>query len=132
VSRNQERGLKYKLDTQVQTTELLKQKYKEVQRRTSIRESSVSEWSYNTTAQCDAAQAVTGREVTLLLLSHEMEQLAEMDHAIEWYSKGYFGLCEGCGQPINPERLIAKLGATRCVACQSAWDRSRNSRIGRC
>lgn len=36
--------------------------------------------------------------------------------------------CEECGDPIPEERRKAYRGCTRCVGCQTAFERPRNGR----
>lgn len=33
------------------------------------------------------------------------------------------GLCEGCADPIDPERLAANPKARRCITCQESFER---------
>lgn len=33
------------------------------------------------------------------------------------------GLCEGCADPIDPERLAANPKARRCIICQESFER---------
>ena len=35
--------------------------------------------------------------------------------------------CEKCGNPLSPERIAAAPFATRCIACQTAFERRRKS-----
>jgi DnaK suppressor protein len=43
-------------------------------------------------------------------------------HAAELREGGSYGSCEACGRPIGQERLDAVPEATRCIACQAAWE----------
>ena len=45
--------------------------------------------------------------------------LAEMDHALEKYEAGTYGLCDSCGQPIEPARLEALPQASLCLSCKA-------------
>lgn len=49
----------------------------------------------------------------------ELEQVAELEHALERLEKDAYGICEQCGRPISGERLEATPEATRCIACQA-------------
>jgi phage/conjugal plasmid C-4 type zinc finger TraR family protein len=53
------------------------------------------------------------------VLEQEREQA---EHARDRKAQGAYGICEDCGQEIAAERLAALPGATRCVACQGAWE----------
>lgn len=41
---------------------------------------------------------------------------------------GTYGFCEDCGQKIDPERLEALPEATRCINCQTEWEKKKNRR----
>ena len=45
--------------------------------------------------------------------------LAEVEHALEKYQAGTYGLCDLCGQPINPERLEVLPQANLCLRCKA-------------
>jgi RNA polymerase-binding protein DksA len=59
------------------------------------------------------------RQHVAALLEQAREHLAAIDEALRRLDEGGYGYCEGCGQPIAPERLAARPTATRCVACAS-------------
>ena len=53
-------------------------------------------------------------------LSRRLEQhLAEVDAALARLAVGTYGVCQGCGEPIDPARLEARPGARECIACAS-------------
>lgn len=35
--------------------------------------------------------------------------------------------CEDCGATLSPERIVAAPFATRCIACQTAFERRRKA-----
>jgi DnaK suppressor protein len=47
------------------------------------------------------------------------EQLAAVEHALQKFDDGTYGLCDGCGKPIPPERLEALPQATLCLDCKA-------------
>jgi len=51
--------------------------------------------------------------------AHEqmLEQLAEVDRALEKLDDDSYGSCDTCSEPIPPGRLEVHPWATRCVAC---------------
>jgi DnaK suppressor protein len=53
--------------------------------------------------------------------AHEqmLEQLAEVDRALEKLDDGTYGTCDRCGTDIPQGRLEVHPSATRCVACAS-------------
>lgn len=44
----------------------------------------------------------------------------DVERAIEKLDDGSYGVCDGCGAPIAPERLDAIPGAVLCMSCASA------------
>jgi DnaK suppressor protein len=53
------------------------------------------------------------------VLEQEREQA---ERARDRRAQGTYGLCEDCGRKIGEERLEALPDATRCLACQAAWE----------
>lgn len=58
-------------------------------------------------------------EKRLALEQRIREQLAEVEHALEKIQKGTYGLCDVCGQPIDPARLEALPQASLCLKCKA-------------
>jgi RNA polymerase-binding transcription factor len=65
--------------------------------------------------QSERANTETIRQV----LERDREQA---EHARDRQAQGAYGICEDCGRKIGDERLAALPDATRCVACQAAWE----------
>ncbi len=51
-----------------------------------------------------------------LILGQLEKQLQEVDGALERIEKGTYGICEVCGEKIEPERLEASPSAKTCKA----------------
>jgi RNA polymerase-binding protein DksA len=47
------------------------------------------------------------------------DQLAEVEHALQKFEDGTYGLCDSCGQPIDPARLEALPQASLCLDCKT-------------
>jgi DnaK suppressor protein len=73
----------------------------------------------------DDATDIAEQERDLALIGTLRERMRDVDRALERLDAGTYGICEGCGQPIVPERLEARPFATFCVQCQSQVDRQR-------
>jgi DnaK suppressor protein len=74
--------------------------------------------------ETDLAQALSDRETTDLLV-HLLDQNREqVERALQRVRDGAYGVCETCGRRIPPARLEFQPAATRCVECQSHWDRA--------
>jgi RNA polymerase-binding transcription factor len=71
----------------------------------------------------DLAQALSDRETTDILVHLLDENREQVERALERVHEGAYGVCESCGHRIPATRLKFQPSATRCVECQSRWDR---------
>lgn len=58
-------------------------------------------------------------EMDLSQLGREVEELGDVEAALERIKDGTFGKCADCGDAIDRERLAAYPTAKRCIACQT-------------
>jgi DnaK suppressor protein len=58
-------------------------------------------------------------EKRLTLENRVRQEMASVEHALDKIKKGTYGLCDNCGEPINPERLEALPQATLCMKCKA-------------
>ena len=58
-------------------------------------------------------------EKRLALERRIKDQLAALEHALLKLDKGTYGLCDNCGQPIDPARLEALPEASLCMKCKA-------------
>ncbi len=58
-------------------------------------------------------------EKRLALEKRIRDQLAEVTHALAKFEDGTYGLCDHCGQPIDPARLEALPHANWCLSCKA-------------
>ncbi len=73
------------------------------------------------------AEGATGtflQERNEALLGNLRRTLGLVEAAIRRLDAGNYGLCEVCGQPIDPARLETLPYAVRCVSCQSRLEES--------
>jgi len=61
-------------------------------------------------------------QVVSALESEAVEQLAEIDAALQRLELGQYGRCLDCGEPISEGRLEAMPAATLCVSCAESPD----------
>ena len=54
------------------------------------------------------------------LLDRTRERLSDVDRAVRAVASGEYGRCARCGRAIDPERLVARPTATRCITCARA------------
>jgi len=68
-------------------------------------------------------------EKRLALEKQVAEHLAEVEHALQKFEEGTYGLCDSCGQSIAPDRLEALPHASLCVACKEKNKKGRVSQV---
>jgi len=67
-------------------------------------------------------------EKRLALENRIGDQLAEVEHALQKFEKGTYGVCELCGKPIDPARLEALPQAKLCMNCKAQQAKSAKGR----
>ncbi len=67
------------------------------------------------------------REKVMALVQGLERKLESIEYALRQAKEGTYGVCERCGEPIDPARLEAVPEATLCVSCKSIVE--RQSRI---
>ena len=65
-------------------------------------------------------------EKRLALEKRTRDQLAGVEHALHKFEEGTYGLCDACGEPIDPARLEALPQASLCLKCKA--DQSKNAK----
>jgi DnaK suppressor protein len=63
------------------------------------------------------------REKNLALLQRLEQKLESINRALRLQQKGKYGICERCGQVIDPERLAALPDTTLCLKCKQEIER---------
>ena len=58
-------------------------------------------------------------EKRLVLENRIRQELAGIEHALDKFEKGTYGMCDNCGKPIAPERLEALPQASLCMDCKA-------------
>lgn len=51
------------------------------------------------------------------LLAAARARVGEFDDALRRVDEGTYGVCERCGQPIDPRRLAVRPFARHCIGC---------------
>jgi len=67
----------------------------------------------------ELATEIVEVEKGLILEKRVRDQLAEVEHALDKLDQGTYGLCDSCGQPIEPARLEALPHANLCLSCKA-------------
>ncbi len=76
----------------------------------------------------DAAADIYEREKTLSLIRALEDKLASIEHALRSTAIGKYGICERCGERIDPARLEIMPHTSLCVRCQSELERRTRPR----
>jgi RNA polymerase-binding transcription factor DksA len=64
-----------------------------------------------------------------LAVEHQItDTIALINHAIEKYEAGTYGICDNCGQPIEQGRLEALPYANLCLTCKSNQAKDQRGR----
>ncbi|MFC1902266.1 TraR/DksA family transcriptional regulator [Chloroflexota bacterium] len=58
-------------------------------------------------------------EKRLALENRIRQEMVGVEHALQKFEAGTYGLCDSCGQSIAPERLEALPQASLCVSCKA-------------
>jgi DnaK suppressor protein len=67
----------------------------------------------------EGADEASELEKRLALEERLGEALNEVEHALQKYEAGTYGLCDSCGQPIEKARLEAIPQASLCLSCKA-------------
>jgi DnaK suppressor protein len=67
------------------------------------------------------------REKVMALVQSLERKIESIEYALRQAQEGTYGICERCGEPIDPARLEVVPEATLCVQCKSIVE--RQSRI---
>ena len=66
----------------------------------------------------DVADVTMQREVDYTIKGIVEEEVYHIQQALRRQAEGCYGICDDCGQPIDPERLEVRPQATTCITCQ--------------
>ena len=65
------------------------------------------------------------RDRVISLIREQERKLASLDQVLQQAQQGTYGICERCGQPIDPARLEAVPDTTLCVNCKMIVERQQ-------
>ena len=77
------------------------------------------------TSEDEADPDIVEREKTMALIQSLERKLESIEYALELAQKGSYGICEICGERIDPARLKALPHTTLCVRCKTNQERQR-------
>lgn len=67
-------------------------------------------------------------EPEVAALDRDVAELREVQDALARLHEPEFGLCTDCGVEIPYSRLLANSSASRCIACQTRWEKAPGKR----
>ena len=68
--------------------------------------------------EADQANDLVEQAQALALHQHLLQKRRQLEYARARLDQGLDGACEMCGRQIDPARLRAIIGSTRCLTCQ--------------
>jgi RNA polymerase-binding transcription factor DksA len=66
----------------------------------------------------DSADVTMQREVDYTIKGIVEDEVHQVQQAMKRQAEGRYGICDDCGQQIDPERLAVRPHATHCITCQ--------------
>ena len=79
----------------------------------------------------EAATDSSEFERELALEAQIIGRLTKVEHALDKFDNGTYGLCDNCGQPIDLARLEALPEASLCLSCKAQGEKAKSRSIPR-
>ena len=76
----------------------------------------------------DGASDLEEHENAMALIPELERKLEAIDHALQRAQQGTYGICERCGEPIDPARLEIVPETTFCMPCRMTIEQAARSR----
>ena len=76
----------------------------------------------------DRASAESDRNFDIRVKDRERRLVIKVKEALDRLETGEFGICEDCGEPIDPKRLEARPVTTLCIDCKIVREREEKIR----
>jgi RNA polymerase-binding transcription factor DksA len=73
----------------------------------------------------DVADVTMQREVDYTIKAIVEQEAHHIQQAMKRQAEGRYGICDDCGQQIDPERLEVRPQATLCITCQRKVEEHR-------
>jgi DnaK suppressor protein len=73
----------------------------------------------------DIASDFWNRTINMGISNTELQELKEVEHALQKIETSVYGVCEECKKDIKVKRLEALPAARRCLNCQTIFDKSK-------
>ena len=79
----------------------------------------------------DVADVTMQREVDYTIKGIVEDEVQQVHQAMRRHAEGRYGICDDCGEGIDPERLAVRPHATLCIECQRRVEGGRGYLGGR-
>jgi DnaK suppressor protein len=79
--------------------------------------------------ESDQSTSETETEMRMRLRNREALYLKKIDQSLRRIEEGTFGLCDSCGDDIDPRRLEARPTSCLCVSCKEDSERKEHAHI---
>jgi len=79
----------------------------------------ITDWSNE---PMDQIQSRNEMDLAVRLFDSDYQTRRAVETAIRSLDEGEYGICQDCGEEINPKRLEAIAWTTLCVSCQEEHD----------
>ena len=76
----------------------------------------------------DESVARMQTDLSIEEVGRDTDELRNIESTLERIKAGTYGNCEECGNEIDYRRLEAQPTATRCILCQSQWEKTHAHR----
>lgn len=76
----------------------------------------------------DESVARMQADLSMEEVGRDAEELGNIEGALARIKDGTYGDCDECGNEIDYRRLEVQPTATRCIACQSQWEKTHAHR----
>jgi len=101
-----------------------------------LRDSLETQWRDHAADLCGGETSPEGdqpgqrslQSISVATISHIAKELGELDSAVDRVVNGLYGICADCGGAIPRARLAANPVASRCTACQEAYELRKTKR----
>lgn len=77
--------------------------------------------------EVDLATTESGQAMNLMLRDRERVLLRKIENALDQIEQGTYGLCQNCGEPIEPKRLEARPVTDMCISCKEEQEQMERS-----
>ena len=75
----------------------------------------------------DQIQSRMDMDMAVLVLNTDFKTQKAVESAMALLDTGEYGICQDCGEPINPKRLEAIPWTTLCVSCKEKHDSDKDA-----